>query len=192
MPLVKRSIEPSAISHGAIGSDVRNELECVSNNTLSKIIKQLGSLSKQSEDLFAELYVETCTLANRTTNLGRRIDGLKQKICQLNPIVEEVSLQEINQRKPFKSVMCRDQQIMLRSTRPHSIAEVYKMCEMPPALNKLDVFREDGMDSLKFYTNPEYFAELWFAEMKAAQHQQKKIKQKHSQLVGRFLSPIHL
>ena len=89
MPLVKRLIEPIEISRKKVGSDVQNELECVSNSTLSCVIQQLSSLSKQSEKLFGELLSEVFTVAVRSTNLTARIEGLKQKICLLNPTDEE-------------------------------------------------------------------------------------------------------
>lgn len=46
MPLVKRNIEPRHLCHGAVPDGIGNELECVTNNTLSAIIRQLSSLSK--------------------------------------------------------------------------------------------------------------------------------------------------
>lgn len=46
MPLVKRNIEPRHLCHDAVPDGIGNELECVTNNTLSAIIRQLSSLSK--------------------------------------------------------------------------------------------------------------------------------------------------
>lgn len=46
MPLVKRNIEPRHLCHGPVPDGIGNELECVTNNTLSSIIRQLSSLSK--------------------------------------------------------------------------------------------------------------------------------------------------
>lgn len=46
MPLVKRNIEPKHLCRGALPETISNELECVTNNTLSAIIRQLSSLSK--------------------------------------------------------------------------------------------------------------------------------------------------
>ena len=37
-------------------------------------------------------------------------------------------------------------------------------------------YREDGRDSMKFYTDPGYFFELWYAEI------QKDIEQKRTEL----------
>lgn len=46
MPLVKRNIEPRHLCRGALPEGIGSELECVMNNTLSAIIRQLSSLSK--------------------------------------------------------------------------------------------------------------------------------------------------
>lgn len=46
MPLVKRNIEPRHLCNGPVPDGIGNELECVTNNTLSSIIRQLSSLSK--------------------------------------------------------------------------------------------------------------------------------------------------
>lgn len=46
MPLIKRNIEPRHLCHDAVPDGIGNELECVTNNTLSAIIRQLSSLSK--------------------------------------------------------------------------------------------------------------------------------------------------
>ena len=35
-------------------------------------------------------------------------------------------------------------------------------------------YREDGKDCMKFYTDPSYFFELWFAEIKKDIDKQKK------------------
>ena len=46
MPLVKRNIEPRHLCRGELPDGIGSELECVMNNTLSAIIRQLSSLSK--------------------------------------------------------------------------------------------------------------------------------------------------
>lgn len=38
-------------------------------------------------------------------------------------------------------------------------------CDKPPPLDKLNCYRDDGKDGLKFYTDPNYFFELWRQEM---------------------------
>ena len=50
MPLVKRNIEPRHLCRGELPEGIGSELECVMNNTLSAIIRQLSSLSKTQID----------------------------------------------------------------------------------------------------------------------------------------------
>lgn len=48
---------------------------------------------------------------------------------------------------------------------PTAMLETYNSCDRPPPLDKLNVYRDDGKDGLKFYTDPNYFFELWRQEM---------------------------
>lgn len=48
---------------------------------------------------------------------------------------------------------------------PTAMLETYQNCDKPPPLDKLNVYRDDGKDGLKFYTDPNYFFELWRQEM---------------------------
>ncbi|KAG7274362.1 hypothetical protein CRUP_028683 [Coryphaenoides rupestris] len=44
MPLVKRNVEPRHLCQGAVPKDIGGELEYVTNNSLSAIIRQLSCL----------------------------------------------------------------------------------------------------------------------------------------------------
>lgn len=57
MPLVKRNIEPRHLCHGAVPDGIGTELECVTNNTLSAIIRQLSSLSKVTHTVLILLFL---------------------------------------------------------------------------------------------------------------------------------------
>ncbi|KAK7492070.1 hypothetical protein BaRGS_00016734 [Batillaria attramentaria] len=177
MPLTKRIIEPVNISRVHVPSQgMRNELECVTNHTLANVIRQLSSLSRLAEDMFSELTQETTAVFNRASQLQRRIENVQDKVTQLNATVEEVNLQDIHLKKPFKSSVTKEQQVISRSTVPRAILEIYSKCDTPPALDKLNTFREDGKDSMKFYTDPTYFVELWVQEM------DKQIQENKSEL----------
>ncbi|XP_054711614.1 LOW QUALITY PROTEIN: actin-binding protein WASF3-like [Uloborus diversus] len=173
MPLLQRLIEPVHVcrntlpvdNRGTLAIDIPNELECVTNGTLSNVIRQLSSLSKHAEDIFSTLFKESTAIANRTQSLQGRIDRLAVKVTQLDSNVEEVSLQDIHMRKAFKSSIVYDQQVVSRDTMPAAMAEMYRNCGKPPPLDKLNPYREDGRDGLKFYTDPNYFFELWKQEM---------------------------
>ncbi|XP_066254944.1 actin-binding protein WASF3 [Euwallacea similis] len=167
MPLPKRVIEPVHVTRGTIPEDlpIPSELECVTNGTLANTVRQLSSLSRHAEDLFGELARDAQQLYDRSNSLQARIDRLAVKVTQLDSTVEEVSLQDIHMRKAFKSATVFDQEIFSRATMPTAMQETYKSCDRPPPLDKLNCYRDDGKDGLKFYTDPNYFFELWRAEM---------------------------
>ncbi|XP_074027623.1 wiskott-Aldrich syndrome protein family member 3 SCAR [Leptinotarsa decemlineata] len=167
MPLPKRVIEPIHVTRGTLPEDypLPSELEGVTNGTLANTVRQLSSLSRHAEDLFGELARDAQQLYDRSNSLQARIDRLAIKVTQLDSTVEEVSLQDIHTRKAFKSSVVFDQQIFSRGTMPTAMLETYNSCDKPPPLDKLNCYRDDGKDGLKFYTDPNYFFELWRQEM---------------------------
>ncbi|KAJ8975960.1 hypothetical protein NQ317_011928 [Molorchus minor] len=149
MPLPKRVIEPVYVTRGTIPEDYPPSLRA----------------RRHAEDLFGELARDAQQLYDRSNSLQARIDRLAIKVTQLDSTVEEVSLQDIHMRKAFKSAVVFDQQIFSRATMPTAMLETYKSCDKPPPLDKLNCYRDDGKDGLKFYTDPNYFFELWRQEM---------------------------
>ncbi|KAI4882507.1 hypothetical protein NFI96_018909, partial [Prochilodus magdalenae] len=145
MPLVKRSIEPRHLCRGALPDGVTSELECVTNSTLAAIIKQLGGLSRHAEDIFGELFNEANSFYMRMNSLQEKVDLLAVKVTQLDSTVEEVSLQDINMRKAFKSSTIQDQQVVSRNSILNSVMEMYQRCDKPPPLNILTPYRHPAM-----------------------------------------------
>ncbi|KAM4550428.1 actin-binding protein WASF2 [Fundulus diaphanus] len=179
MPLVTRNIEPRHVSRQTIPSNIRSELECVTNISLANIIRQLGSLSKYAEDVFGELFVQAGAFATRVNTLGERVDRLQVKVTQLDPKEEEVSLQGITTRKAFRSSLTQDQQMFTRPSLPVPVQDTYSTCNPPPPLNQLSQYREDGREALKFYTDPSYFFDLWKEKMLQDTKDIMKEKRKH-------------
>lgn len=70
--------------------------------------------------------------------------------------------------------MNTDQQVVGRATLPKSMAERYAACDAPPRLQDMNLYREDGKDALKFYTDPTYFFELWREEMNKEPKKKRK------------------
>ncbi|XP_067622313.1 actin-binding protein WASF3 [Eurosta solidaginis] len=167
MPLPKRSLEPVYVSRSVYLQDELQlvELETVTNTALTNIIRQLSSLSKHAEDIFGELASDVGNISNRANSLQARIDHLSIKVTQLDSTMEDVPLTDITRKKGFRSTKIFDQKIFSHSTMPAPMLETYTMCDKPPPLNKLNSFRDDGKDGLKFYTDPNYFFELWRQEM---------------------------
>ncbi|ROK23346.1 Wiskott-Aldrich syndrome protein family member 3 [Anabarilius grahami] len=145
MPLVKRNIEPRHLCRGVLPEGIGSELECVMNNTLSAIIRQLSSLSKHAEDIFGELFNEANMFYLRANSLQDRIDRLAVKVTQLDSTVEEVSLQDINMRKAFKSSTVQDQKVVSKSSIPNPVTEMYNLSDKPPPLNILSPYRYVSM-----------------------------------------------
>ncbi|KAM4665086.1 actin-binding protein WASF3-like [Discoglossus pictus] len=185
MPLVKRNIEPRHLCRGIVPDVVTSELECVTNSTLAAIIKQLGSLSRHAEDIFGELFNEANSFYMRMNSLQERVDLLVVKVTQLDSTVEEVSLQDINMRKAFKSSTIQNQQVVSRNSIPNPVMEMYQRCDKPPPLNILTPYRDDKKDGLRFYTDPSYFFNLWKEKMLQATEDKRKEKrrQKEQRLV---------
>uniref|UniRef100_A0A4W4GWY0 Uncharacterized protein n=2 Tax=Electrophorus electricus TaxID=8005 RepID=A0A4W4GWY0_ELEEL len=178
MPLVKRSIEPRHLCRGSVPDGVSSELECVTNSTLAAIIKQLGSLSRHAEDVFGELFKEANSFYLRMSHLQDRVDVLSIKVTQLDSTVEEVSLQDINMRKAFRSSTIQDQQVVSRTSIPNPVMEIYHRGDKPPPLSILSPYRDDKKDALKFYTDPSYFFNLWKEKMLQATEDKRKEKRR--------------
>uniref|UniRef100_A0A3Q0RJI5 Si:ch73-362m14.4 n=1 Tax=Amphilophus citrinellus TaxID=61819 RepID=A0A3Q0RJI5_AMPCI len=181
MPLVKRIIEPRYLCRGALPDGVASELECVTNSTLAAVIKQLGGLSRHAEDIFGELFTEANSFYLRMNSLQERVDLLAVKVTQLDSTVEEVSLQDINMRKAFRSSTIQDQQVVSRSSIPNPVLEMYRRCDKPPPLNILTPYRDDKKDGLKFYTDPSYFFNLWKEKMLQATENKRKEKRRQKE-----------
>ncbi|KAI7813027.1 actin-binding protein WASF3 [Triplophysa rosa] len=182
MPMIKRNIEPRHLCRGALPENISNELECVNNNTLSAIIRQLSSLSTHAEDVFSELFNEANTFYLRANSLQDRIDRLAIKVTQLDSNVEEVSLQDINMCKAFKSSTVQDQQVVTKSSVPKPMAEMYNTCDRPPPLSILSAYRDDHVDGMKFYTDPSYFFDLWKEKMlQDTEHKRKERRKQREQ-----------
>ncbi|XP_077591748.1 wiskott-Aldrich syndrome protein family member 3b [Stigmatopora nigra] len=181
MPLVKRNIEPRHLCRGELPEGIGSELECVMNNTLAAIIRQLSSLSKHAEDIFGELFKEANTFYLRANSLQDRIDRLSVKVTQLDSTVEEVSLQDINMRKAFKSSTIQDQQVVSKSSVPNPVKEMYNLSDKPPPLSILSSYRDDKKEALKFYTDPSYFFDLWKEKMLQDTEDKRKEKRKQKE-----------
>lgn len=163
--------------------NIPNELECVTNGTLANIIRQLSSLSRYAEDLFGSILEETSTLVQRSVSLKSRLDVLSERVERLDASSDSASLQSASSaganlsKKPFRSRADNfDQQVVARGTIPLSLREVYEGCDEPPPLEKLNPFRDDNINGLKLYTNPNYFFELWRKEMLADRSRNKVAK----------------
>ncbi|XP_058497021.1 actin-binding protein WASF3-like [Solea solea] len=181
MPLVKRTIEPRFLCRGSLPDGVASELECVTNSALAAVIKQLGGLSGYAEDIFGDLLTEANSFYRRMSSLQERVELLAVKVTQLDSTVEEVSLQDINMRKAFRSSTIQDQQVVSRCSILSPLLETYQRCDKPPPLNILTPYRDDNKDALKFFTDSSYFFNLWKEKMLQATENKRKEKRRHKE-----------
>ena len=89
MPFNKRTVEPICLSQVQVPKDIPNELECVANQTLANVIRQLSSLSAHAQDLFDELVNDAGHIFQRAESLHGRIERLRFKVTQLDANVDE-------------------------------------------------------------------------------------------------------
>uniref|UniRef100_A0A672QRU9 Wiskott-Aldrich syndrome protein family member n=1 Tax=Sinocyclocheilus grahami TaxID=75366 RepID=A0A672QRU9_SINGR len=136
---------------------------------------------RHAEDVFGELFNEANSFYMRMNSLQERVDLLAVKVTQLDSTVEEVSLQDINMRKAFKSSTIQDQQVVSRNSIPNPVMKMYQRCDKPPPLNILTPYRDDKKDGLKFYTDPSYFFILWKEKMLQATENKRKEKRRQKQ-----------
>jgi len=200
MPFVKYLIEPINVSECEIPRDERNELECVSNLTLANLMRQLSALGSHANRLFADLATDAMHIATRSKMLSERIQRLQIKAAQLDIQTEEVSLLDCHNKNQFKSANSnRLDQVLSRSTMPEAMQILYENADPPPELYKLNPYRIDGQDCMKFYTDPDFFFRLWRQEImkenearKLENKKRRKAKQSKSDLQKpRDLQPLN-
>ncbi|CAF4588670.1 unnamed protein product, partial [Rotaria sp. Silwood2] len=138
MPFNKRTVEPINLSQVQVPNDIPNELECVTNHALANVMRQLSSLSSLAQDLFNELITDAGHIFQRTETLHGRIERPKLKVTQFDSNIEEVIIQDVNNRKPFVSVTRIDQQVVNRAIMLESL---YEQAEPEPALHLLNPYR---------------------------------------------------
>ena len=85
MPIAKRIVGPISLSRAPLqNDDSKFDFGQVTNNTLVAVLQQLGSLSKQAEDLFDELAREVGNTIERTSNIQGKLEHVTTKVGKLN------------------------------------------------------------------------------------------------------------
>lgn len=91
MPFVQRVVEPKFLSRTSLWDEEGkprvsdDELEAVTNNTLSNALRQLASLVLVADDIFAELGKELQSINKRSDALKARIGQVEQKAFGYDP-----------------------------------------------------------------------------------------------------------
>lgn len=86
---MKRTVEPYFASRCRVSDKAENELQCIVSHTLANVIRQLSSLSKHAENLFAEIFNEANSYLERTSSLEKRVQKLAIDVTELDPVAEE-------------------------------------------------------------------------------------------------------
>ncbi|PIC53372.1 hypothetical protein B9Z55_003100 [Caenorhabditis nigoni] len=113
--------------------------------TIDDLVRQLSSLSKHAENIFGEIYYDA-------TVIHHKINALLQRVDQLDATSDQGSLNEA------KTI---DQHTLDMRTLSASIADYYKICDLPPKSDALNQFRDSPRC---LYTNPSSFFDLWKEE----------------------------
>lgn len=89
MPFVQRQVEPKYIARRSAASKKEssgssplrdNELETITNLTLSNAMRQLASLLALSKEIFTELNKELEVVSERSTRIKGRLTTLQDKV----------------------------------------------------------------------------------------------------------------
>jgi hypothetical protein len=92
MPFVQRQIEPKYIARRSAASKKStsssplrdNELETITNLTLSNAMRQLASLLALSKEIFTELNKELEAVSERSTRIKGRLTTLQTRVEDSN------------------------------------------------------------------------------------------------------------
>ena len=68
---------------------MRTDLQATFVNSLSGVMRQLGSLSKHAEDLLSQVVGEIQKVKRKADSLNSRIERAAQRVLQLNPLEEQ-------------------------------------------------------------------------------------------------------
>ena len=85
MPFSERLVVPVPMSCAPVPVSVTNELECVSNRTLCNAMRQLSSLLKLADDIFADLHQQCGDINKRTDSIKVKMTRIQDNIDKFNP-----------------------------------------------------------------------------------------------------------
>ena len=159
MPIIKRQVEPTGLGRRKIPANSANDLDTLANNTLTGCLTQLSSFANHAQDLFKEL-------GDEANEIGTRIERLQQKAIEFGESVDRYSSAKTSDSYVVKRKNAKNSsdRVLDRHTMPEQLKKIYDDCDSPPPLHELDEFRgphDTVQESMKLYTNPDFFFELW-------------------------------
>ncbi|KAH8864013.1 Wiskott-Aldrich syndrome protein family member 1 [Schistosoma japonicum] len=186
MPLPKHTVQPVKLSQVVVPNGIDNELEFVVNSTVCNVMRQIASVSRLANNMFEELTSDLSGLIDRTVRLQNRLSKLQEDMQMarngdedLTAGVHEVELPVFVSKKPT------DSQVLNRNTIPPSMQSQYDQAEPAPALQQMDALRDDKKTSMKLYSDPSFFFDLWSQEMLQDHKHKRAAKKKRPKVKGK-------
>ncbi|KAJ3359780.1 WH2 domain-containing protein [Allomyces javanicus] len=164
-----------------------------------RCVELLAAVTDHAATLMSNLSTRVAATAHRTVALATRIDTLTASARHAGDSLADVArvLHDPNDPDhaqlaatsgavsahflapaPVKMVPTATPLFgfLTRSTRPPAVAAAYAQCTAPPALDRLDAYRDDGMQSMAFYSYPDFFIDEWRKVMTKDEEERKKKK----------------
>lgn len=176
MPFIQRQVSPIFLAKGdPQGVD---SLADGNINVLNNIIHQLSDLSDHATDIINNITVQCENINQRTDAIVNRVKNVATAIHDV-PTDVKVDASVIDD--PIRGFDKLEGQLFTSSTRPKSIVELYNKADGLPNFDLLQPYRDDDKINKTFYSNPNYFLELWkkqFEEAALAERQKRREQRK--------------
>ncbi|VDP78502.1 unnamed protein product, partial [Schistosoma curassoni] len=186
MPLPKHTVQPVKLSQVIVPNGIDNELEFVVNSTVCNVMRQIASVSRLANTMFEELTTDFSRLVERTVRLQNRLGKLHEDMQMarsgdedLTAGVQEVEIPVFSSKKPT------DSQVLNQNTIPPSMRSQYDQAEAAPALQQMDELRDDKKTSMRLYSDPSFFFDLWSQEMLQDRKHKRAAKKKRPKGKGK-------
>ncbi|XP_022825054.1 uncharacterized protein LOC111355412 [Spodoptera litura] len=158
MPFVQRAVEPKFLSRTSLRDNdgqprvADEELQAVTNCTLSNALRQLASLVLLAEDIFSELTVQLQDITERSKVAQTKIIKINELVEQYDPKkvpVPEGSLSDFADRKvQYTASHPLKKGLFTPDTRPSSIRKLYEKATTDRlSASILDQLRRDSQHS---------------------------------------------
>ncbi|XP_053679284.1 mucin-5AC [Anopheles nili] len=159
MPFVKRIVTPRYIARSSklalqpyaaapVVPVADNELEALTNVTLSNALRQLASLVSISNQIFTELHQELASVNERSVGIKRRIDRLSERVDKFEPkqvTVPESDLDTFVQIKShYQTQYHVDTALFTVATRSETVQELYEAAAKTPVATIAEMDRIMG------------------------------------------------
>ena len=176
MPFTQRQVTPVFLARGdPQGID---SLADGNINVLNNIIHQLSDLSDHATDIINNITVQCENINQRTDAIVNRVKNVASTI---NDVPTDVKVDASVIDDPIRGFYKLENQLFTSSTRPTTMSELYEKADVLPNFDLLQPYRDDDKLNRTFYSNPNYFLELWkkqFEEAALAERQKRKEQRK--------------